>query len=94
VISSKKEKNTMANKKANLLVNLWELDGRGGSKLIRSGATRDPSQMLDAPPPAPRRSLDHVDCPRCRGTRGGPNPFVPERKCKQCKGLGFVLAAA
>ncbi len=84
----------MAKKQANRLVNLWELDGRGGSKLIRSGATRDPSQMIDSPPPTPRRGGNHVDCNRCRGTRHGPNPFIAERTCKRCKGLGFVQAAA
>jgi hypothetical protein len=84
----------MGKSKANLFVNLWEMDGKGGSRLIRSGATSDPTQFLDAPKPTPSRTLDHVDCSRCRGTKGGPNAFVPERKCKQCRGLGFVLAAA
>lgn len=80
----------MGKRKANFLVNAWELDGRGNSRLLRSGATRDPDKFIDAPKPTPSRTVDHVDCSRCRGTKGGPNPFIAERKCKQCKGLGFV----
>ncbi len=79
-------------KESDLFVNLWELDGRGGSKLLRAGGTRDPSRMIDAPKqkPTQERTILHVDCSRCRGTRGGPNPFIAERKCKKCDGMGYV----
>jgi hypothetical protein len=78
--------------KKHFFVNLHEIDGNGGSKIIRSGATRDASKFIGAPEPAPSRTPQHEDCSRCRGTGGGPNPFVAERKCKKCQGLGFVLA--
>ena len=70
-----------------LLMNLHERDGRGGSKVIRSGATRDTTRHLGAPPTV---GPDWSECPRCRGTGGGPNPFVPERTCKKCNGMGFI----
>ncbi len=78
--------------KKHFFVNLHEVDKDGGSKIIRSGPTRDPGQFIGAPKPVPARTSDYVDCSRCRGTGGGPNPFVAERKCKKCQGLGYVLA--
>jgi hypothetical protein len=74
------------------LVNRYDRDESGEWELTRRGATRDPSQMLGADH-TPTQVYEHIDCPRCRGTKGGPNPFVAERKCKKCKGMGFILGA-
>lgn len=71
-------------------VNLYDRDK---AKRVRSGPTRDTAQHIGAPPPPPKRTADHETCNRCRGSRGGPNAFVPERTCKACGGLGYVAVS-
>lgn len=74
------------------LVNRYDRNEADEWELTRKGPTKDPSQMISAPART-RQVYEHVECPRCRGTGGGPNPFVPEKKCRKCKGMGFILGA-
>jgi hypothetical protein len=61
----------------------WTWDGGLGRRARREATTRQ----------AERAAVVWEACNRCRGTRGGPNAFVPERKCKACQGLGSVAVS-